>query len=549
MQKYFNNVTNRGGAVVPSASVTVTTLAGAAATIYSDNGSTVAANPIVCDANGYFEFYAADGRYTLSVSGNGIATTTITDVLLEDPVDGTSALAASGGSDLVGFLQAGTGAVARTLQSKGRDIVAAPDFGTGTAAWDAAAVLGGLVYAPKGAYALATAPSGNSVGFLMDGKATFSANTPPGSNDGTVFGASGQVLTYHAAGAGGGSAGSANEFTHALQMKIPVTGSAASYEKSAGYARIYTADPSTALIARDAVGYQHMVHIASTNALGRAWASHSYAAIEAGGDGVLYGHEIEVHNYGTSQASVDTTTSKYGLHVVARGDHTSTAGIVLGFSDTGLFEHGIYIKSAALNTNAIKMDGAAGGGFIVDKLGRVAMGASAAVSGIKYLHMNDASGVGGIYAGIESNSATAGLGAWIQFTKTATRNWNVGHDTATGEFRITTGGSHLGDGTRVMSVDGSGNIALMGAAGQFGNGTLVLSIPNASVVPTTNPTGGGVLYMQAGSAKVRTPSGNIVTYAPDSAPSVTGSRGANAALASLLTQLASLGFIANNTTA
>jgi hypothetical protein len=38
-------------------------------------------------------------------------------------------LSASSGSSLVGFLQAGTGAVARTVQAKDRDIVSVKDFG------------------------------------------------------------------------------------------------------------------------------------------------------------------------------------------------------------------------------------------------------------------------------------------------------------------------------------------------------------------------------------------------------------------------------------
>ncbi len=48
-----------------------------------------------------------------------------------DPVNDTlqAQLAASGGSALVGFLQAGTGAVARTVQSKLRDSVSVKDFG------------------------------------------------------------------------------------------------------------------------------------------------------------------------------------------------------------------------------------------------------------------------------------------------------------------------------------------------------------------------------------------------------------------------------------
>ena len=70
----------------------------------------------------------------------------------------------SGGSALVGFLQAGTGAVTRTLQAKGRDVISVKDFGAlGDAATndraaiqaaiDAAVALGGgKVYFPTGIY-------------------------------------------------------------------------------------------------------------------------------------------------------------------------------------------------------------------------------------------------------------------------------------------------------------------------------------------------------------------------------------------------------------
>lgn len=119
MQKYFNNVQNTAGDAVPFAQVTVTlTATGATATIYSDNGITTKANPIVCDAKGYYEFFAADGLYTLTFSGARLVTSSINNVLIEDAM---TDLAASGGSALVGFLHAGTGAVATTVQQALRD--------------------------------------------------------------------------------------------------------------------------------------------------------------------------------------------------------------------------------------------------------------------------------------------------------------------------------------------------------------------------------------------------------------------------------------------
>lgn len=71
----------------------------------------------------------------------------------------TATLAASGGSGLVGFLQAGTGAVARTLQDKSREVVSVKDFGAkgdgstdDTAAIQAAINASQYVYFPAGQY-------------------------------------------------------------------------------------------------------------------------------------------------------------------------------------------------------------------------------------------------------------------------------------------------------------------------------------------------------------------------------------------------------------
>lgn len=76
-------------------------------------------------------------------------------------------LAASGGSALVGFLQAGTGAVLRTLQAKNRDIVSVKDFGAvGDGATDDTAAIqaaidhiltvGGKLVFPTGDYVISS---------------------------------------------------------------------------------------------------------------------------------------------------------------------------------------------------------------------------------------------------------------------------------------------------------------------------------------------------------------------------------------------------------
>lgn len=91
MQHYVDSVLDRHGNAVVGASVTVRTYpAGALASLFSDDGVTPMANPATTDNNGMFSFYVADGHYNLVVSGPTIATTTITDVLIEDPANPSS---------------------------------------------------------------------------------------------------------------------------------------------------------------------------------------------------------------------------------------------------------------------------------------------------------------------------------------------------------------------------------------------------------------------------------------------------------------------------
>jgi hypothetical protein len=100
MQKYVNSVAAATGMPVAGASVQVNTYPGGTpATIYSDNGVTVAANPLTTDTNGTFFFYAADGHYQLVVSGTNIQPQTVNDILLVDvlPADLPTTLPSSSG--------------------------------------------------------------------------------------------------------------------------------------------------------------------------------------------------------------------------------------------------------------------------------------------------------------------------------------------------------------------------------------------------------------------------------------------------------------------
>lgn len=164
MKKYTNNFLDSTGRVVPGAIVTVTNYpAGDLAAIYATNNGAQTANPLTTDALGYFEFYAADGRYTISITSDATERVTITDVLIEDPADGVPEYELPTGSGLIGFEQAGVGTVGRTVEAKLRETVSVKDFGADesglnsslpafAAAYEATAA-GGRIDIPAGAYA------------------------------------------------------------------------------------------------------------------------------------------------------------------------------------------------------------------------------------------------------------------------------------------------------------------------------------------------------------------------------------------------------------
>lgn len=109
-----------------------------AATYTSSSGNTANTNPIVLDAAGRIpaEVWLDDQyiyKFTVSKS-TGVLIRTYESISgaasAQDIADILALLTASSGSSLIGFIQAGTGAVAQTLQTKNRKILNTADFDT-----------------------------------------------------------------------------------------------------------------------------------------------------------------------------------------------------------------------------------------------------------------------------------------------------------------------------------------------------------------------------------------------------------------------------------
>lgn len=88
MQKHSDALLTSAGNAVPGASVVVTKQDDTAATLYSDNGTTPISSTLTSDPSGEYSFYAPNGRYKKVVSGTGLTTETVSDILVYDPNDG-----------------------------------------------------------------------------------------------------------------------------------------------------------------------------------------------------------------------------------------------------------------------------------------------------------------------------------------------------------------------------------------------------------------------------------------------------------------------------
>jgi ribosomal protein S11 len=65
-----------------------------------------------------------------------------------------------------------------------------------------------------------------------------------------------------------------------------------------------------------------------------------------------------------------------------------------------------------------------------------------------------------------------------------------------------------------LVTNASRNLAFCAGSGSYGGGQAVAFIGNATVVPTTNPTGGGILYVTAGGLVYRGSAGTVTPLAP-----------------------------------
>jgi hypothetical protein len=158
------------------------------ATTYTDNtGSVANSNPIILDAAGRVanEIWLDSNttyKFVLTNSSDVLIATYDNIPAVLSPAELNSfkaALAGSNGSSLVGFISTGTGATARTVQSKLRDTVSVKDYGAvGDGLTDDLAKIqaaidanpGRIILFPKGSYIISDALYVRSNGTILKGE-------------------------------------------------------------------------------------------------------------------------------------------------------------------------------------------------------------------------------------------------------------------------------------------------------------------------------------------------------------------------------------------
>ncbi len=181
--------------------------------------------------------------------------------------------------------------------------------------------------------------------------------------------------------AGSSASGSANEMGMNIQVNVTGNTSApANYEKIGLLVQSRSADPS-GVTQRDIVGIDSRGIIAETNTSGRAWGLFGAGHIETGGDGLLYGAELEIRNRGSDQQLVGTSSSKYGLHLVTM-DNPSTASIFINRAGTSIWHKGIFASPSVLGSGPSDSFIELEGNFVVKSTGNVGIGTTSPQSAL-----------------------------------------------------------------------------------------------------------------------------------------------------------------------
>jgi hypothetical protein len=181
-----------------------------------------------------------------------------------------------------------------------------------------------------------------------------------------------------------------------------------------------------------------------------------------------------------------------GLSIDLRTAGSAARGIYLWSTHGGQAGDAITVRVSSAVTALVRED------FVVKATGRCGIGTGLGSTPAGQLEVAPADD---ITAGIVTRGRTAG---------TNQQEWRRPSDGAV-RTRISNTAQLV---TQEVAFFAGPAVQVGSTSVQVGGGSGVVGIANAGTVPTTNPTGGGVLYAEGGALKWRGSSGTVTTIAP-----------------------------------
>jgi hypothetical protein len=197
-----------------------------------------------------------------------------------------------------------------------------------------------------------------------------------------------------------------------------------------------------------------------------------------------------------------TETSRGTLKIAHRGQadgsDSSAAALSIDLQTPGTAAQGIFLFSsdATPSGNALTVRANSRDDFVVKSTGRVGIGLAIAATpgGVLEVRANDDTTPS---VSVRSNSTSAAN--LLEFKRSSD---GAVRTRISGTCQIV---------TQEVAFFAGPAVQIGSASTQVGGGSGVLGIANAGTVPTTNPTGGGVLYAEGGALKWRGSSGTVST--------------------------------------
>lgn len=204
---------------------------------------------------------------------------------------------------------------------------------------------------------------------------------------------------------------------------------------------------------------------------------------------VVWNYESGDMSFGTNNTLVLKLSGEQTLH-----QNGSASLPSIGFSNdtnTGIFRGGADILSVATGGSERMR---------IDATGQMGLGVA---SPVRKFHISGAPGAVDFAITDTTTGETSTDGFQIQMRSASSTTFFVNNEAYDFSFFL--------NGGQKMLLSSGGNLAL-GSTSSFGSGTTVFFMANATA-PSSNPTGGGILYVESGALKFRGSGGTITTVA------------------------------------